>query len=197
MEKQLKVVSIENVKEYDNNPRLNESGVQAVAESIKQCGYISPVIIDENNIILAGHTRLRALKELDYKEIPAIICSGLTEEQKIKFRILDNKTAELATWDYNKLSAEIEDLDFDGFDFQLEEVITPYDFGCEFELPDGDKSEIVTMSVNLKQQQWELIQASLDLIGENIAETFGNENKKGNQLYTIFKEWFDMKEGEA
>lgn len=105
---------------YENNPRDNDGAVDAVKESIKQCGYITPIIVDENNVILAGHTRLKAVKQLGWNEVDVLkIYGGITEEQKKKFRILDNKTNEFADWDTEKLLAELEGLDFEGFDFGL------------------------------------------------------------------------------
>ena len=102
---------------YKKNPRKNDEAVSAVAESIKQCGYCSPIIIDENNVILCGHTRLKALKSLGYKEAECVRKEGMTEEQKQKYRILDNKTAETAEWDFDLLEQELKDLDFGDFDF--------------------------------------------------------------------------------
>lgn len=102
---------------YKSNPRNNDGAVSAVAESIKQCGYCSPIIIDENNVILCGHTRLKALKKLGYKEVECVRKEGMTEEQKQKYRILDNKTAELAEWNFELLEQELKDLDFGDFDF--------------------------------------------------------------------------------
>ncbi len=102
---------------YENNPRFNDEAVDDIVESIKQCTYIAPIIIDEDGSVLAGHTRLKALKKLGYTECNVIIADGLTEEQKRKFRLYDNKVAELASWDPEKLLAELKDVDFQGYDF--------------------------------------------------------------------------------
>lgn len=113
----LETMKLEDIFPYENNPRKNDDAVNAVAESIKQCSYITPVIVDENHIILAGHTRYKALKALGYEEVPCLVCDGLTEEQKKKYRYLDNKTGEKATWDLMKLEVELEGVDLEGFDF--------------------------------------------------------------------------------
>ena len=110
-------LKIADIHPYDNNPRKNDGAVNAVAESIRQCSYITPIVVDENHVILAGHTRYKALKALGYEEVPCLICDGLTEEQKKKYRYLDNKTGEKATWDLLKLEVELEGVDLEGFDF--------------------------------------------------------------------------------
>ena len=111
----IEIKSINEIYPYPNNPRKNDKAVDAVAESIKQCGYISPIIIDEDGIILAGHTRYKALKKLGINDIEVIVKNGLSEDQKKKYRLLDNKTGEIAEWDYEMLEYEIsqiENLDF-------------------------------------------------------------------------------------
>lgn len=105
------------IRPYENNPRINEPAVEDVMESIRQCSYIAPIIIDEEGVILAGHTRYEALTRLGYTECEVIVAGGLTEEQKRKYRLYDNKTGELARWDQKKLSAELCDVDFLGYDF--------------------------------------------------------------------------------
>lgn len=102
---------------YENNPRFNEEAVADVVESIKQTGNLDPIEVDENMVILSGHTRLKALKKLKYTETEVLVYEGLTEEQKRKYRILANKTGEKAQWDMTKLQEELEGLDFGNFDF--------------------------------------------------------------------------------
>jgi len=108
---------LEDIKPYKNNPRIIDEAVDDVAESIRQCTYIAPIVIDEDGVILAGHTRYLALKKLGYTECCTIVVSSLTEEQKKKYRLYDNKTAELADWDQKLLSKELSDVDFQGYDF--------------------------------------------------------------------------------
>lgn len=113
----LETVKTAEIKPYENNPRFNDNAVDAVAESIRQCTYIQPIIVDEDYVVLAGHTRLKALNRLGVLECQVLVCEGLTEEQKRKFRYLDNKTGEAAVWDIAKLEEEIEDLDLGELDF--------------------------------------------------------------------------------
>ena len=113
----LKEVEIGQIKPYDNNPRDNESAVKELCESIKQCGYIAPIIVDEDGVILAGHTRYKALKRLGYKTCSVLVAEGMDDTQKKKYRLLDNKVGELADWDIDKLQAELRGLDFNAFGF--------------------------------------------------------------------------------
>lgn len=113
---ELKTIKLKDIKPYEKNARKNEQAVDAVMKSIEQCEYIAPIILDENNVILAGHTRYKALKKLGYKEAECVIKEGLTEEQKKKYRLLDNKTNELADWDMDLLAEELEGLDFGDLD---------------------------------------------------------------------------------
>ena len=100
-------ISVENLKEYENNPRKNENAVQAVADSIKAYGFNAPIVVDKNMVIIAGHTRLKAAKLLGLKEVPVVIADTLTEQQANALRLADNKTAELSSWDYAKAEQEL------------------------------------------------------------------------------------------
>ena len=79
---------------YENNPRIITDAVEDVMESIRQCSYIAPIVIDEDGVILAGHTRYEALRRLGKTECGVVIARGLTEDQKRKYRLYDNKTCD-------------------------------------------------------------------------------------------------------
>lgn len=116
---------ISQIKPYENNPRINDDAIDDVMESIRQCSYVSPIIVDEEGTILAGHTRYEALKRLGYESCKVIVISGLSMDQKRKYRLYDNKTGELAGWDQKKLSSELCDVDFCGYDFGQPKTALP------------------------------------------------------------------------
>ena len=128
-------LKLSQIKPYEKNPRRNDDAVDAVVASIEQCGYCSPILVDENNVILAGHTRFKALQKLGWKEAEVVVRDGLTDEQKRKYRLLDNKTNELASWDFDLLASEIEGLDFEGFDFGFDLASTDEEFLDSFFTP--------------------------------------------------------------
>lgn len=115
-----KEFDINDIIPYPRNPRLNDDAVDDVAESIKQCGNCDPIEIDEDNVILSGHTRRKALIKLRYTETECLRITGLTDEQKRKYRLLANKTGETAKWDFELLPAELDGLDFEGYDFDFD-----------------------------------------------------------------------------
>ncbi len=120
---ELRRVSLSAIKPYERNPRKNGDAIDAVAESIRQCGYCAPIVTDESLVILAGHTRYAALRRIGWKECEICIVPGLTDEQKRKYRLLDNQTNTLATWDLDLLQTELEGLDFGNFDFGFDTLI--------------------------------------------------------------------------
>ena len=100
-------VELDKLKPYENNPRFNDEAIEPVVNSIKQFGFKVPIIIDSSNVIVAGHTRLKAAKQLGMDKLPCIVVSDLTEEQIKAFRLADNKVAEFSSWDYEKLEEEL------------------------------------------------------------------------------------------
>lgn len=96
VQKEFVSMKIDDLIPYKNNPRHNEEAVPDVAESIRQCGDLDPIEVDENNVILSGHTRLLALQQQGFTETDVIRYTGLTEEQKKKYRLLANKTGKKA-----------------------------------------------------------------------------------------------------
>lgn len=103
----LREVSVARLKEYENNPRNNDLAVEKVKYSIQRFGFLFPVVIDVNYVIVAGHTRVRACRELGIQTIPCVIADELTEEQINLFRLVDNKTSEYSDWDFEKLKDEL------------------------------------------------------------------------------------------
>lgn len=107
---------------YEKNPRKNDEAVKYVAESIKQFGFKVPIVIDKNNVIVAGHTRYKASKKLGHKKVPCIVADDLTDEQIKAYRLADNKVAEQAEWDIELLDEELDgilDIDMTDFGFEL------------------------------------------------------------------------------
>lgn len=121
----IRMFDLSEVKPYEKNPRKNDEAVPYVAESIKEFGFKVPIVIDRNNVIVAGHTRYKAAQHLGLKEVPCIIADDLTDEQIKAYRLADNKVSEFAKWDNGLLDAELFDIDFDmclfGFDEKEEE----------------------------------------------------------------------------
>lgn len=105
----LKIVykKIDDLTPYENNPRLNDNAVDAVAKSIEEFGFKVPIVIDKDGVIVAGHTRLKACKKLGIEEAPCIVAEDLNEEELKAFRLADNKVSELAEWDLDKLEKEM------------------------------------------------------------------------------------------
>lgn len=121
-------LSIHDLVPYENNPRNNIEAVEYVANSIEEFGFKVPIVVDTNNVIVAGHTRYMASKKLGLETVPCIVADDLTEEQIKAFRLADNKVSEIATWDDELLSEEIAGI----FDIDVEK------FGLTFDVFDSD-----------------------------------------------------------
>ena len=113
-------LTLDEIKPYDNNPRNNTEAVKQVKKSLRDFGFQNPIIVDKDMVIICGHTRYEAAKELKLESVPVIIADELTEQQVKAFRLVDNKTAEYEEWDYDKLMEEIANItDFDMGEYEF------------------------------------------------------------------------------
>ena len=113
-------IAVNELQEYENNPRNNDVAVDAVAASIQEFGFKVPVIIDSKMVIVAGHTRVKAAKNIGMETVPCIIADDLTPEQIKAFRLADNKVSALSNWDFTKLEEKLAGLDIDMTAFRLD-----------------------------------------------------------------------------
>ncbi len=116
---QIELRDIDSITPYEKNPRLNDDAVDAVAESIREFGFRQPVVVDAEGVIICGHTRWKAAKKLQLAKVPVHVATDLSPEQVKAYRIADNKTAELAEWDFDQLRIEIADLQSAEFDLDV------------------------------------------------------------------------------
>lgn len=142
--------SIDEIKPYENNPRDNDDAVDAVANSIKEFGYQQPIVVDNEGVIIAGHTRYKAAQKLGLKHVPVVVADNLTPDQVKAYRLADNKTAELAGWNMDLLNDELDqirDIDMSDFGFddldslELEDADTAKDDNFDEATPTEPKSK--------------------------------------------------------
>ncbi len=163
-ELQLQKIQIKDLKEYANNPRVNQPAVDSLKKSIKSYGYQQPIVVTTDNTILAGHTRLRALKELvaeghtEYEEVDVIIAGHLNTDEANQFRIVDNKTGEIATWNSTLLASEIE---------QLKNVKDTY--FSESELKDLAEKAKKDMKAELSREEIDNLQKRMSVYHDQLA----------------------------
>lgn len=106
---------------YENNPRINDEALRFVKNSIDKFGFRVPIVVDKNNVVVAGHTRLLACVELGIQEVPTVRADDLTEEQVAAYRLADNKVSEYSNWDFMKLDRELSELGIDMSQFGFED----------------------------------------------------------------------------
>lgn len=208
----IEYLNLSEIKPYENNPRNNNEAVDYVSNSIEKFGFKVPIIIDENNVIVAGHTRLKAAEKLGLEKVPCIRADDLTQEQVKAFRLADNKVGEIATWDLEKLNIELENIDFDmsefGFEIDIDEIElkeekeNPYTRKVDVphyeitgdcpdlsELCDTSKFEELKNLVNSSKvttEQKEFLNAALTRFYkfdfQNIAEYYAHQNSEMQEL---------------
>lgn len=150
-------MKIDDVKPYPHNPRDNENAVGGVAESLKEFGWQQPLVVDKDNVIIVGHTRYKAAKQLGMNEVPVVVADNLSPEQVKAYRLADNKTGENAIWDSKELLKELDQIDmsdmFTGFNSSdiFDDVLDETDNG-----PIQNNEKGVTYTISFKTQSKEI-----------------------------------------
>jgi len=111
--------AIDSIRPYEHNPRKNDSAVDAVATSLREFGFRQPIVVDAEGVIIAGHTRYKAALKLGLAKVPVHVATDLTPEQVRAYRLADNKTGELATWDFEILPIELAALQEAGYELDI------------------------------------------------------------------------------
>jgi ParB-like chromosome segregation protein Spo0J len=179
---------------YARNARTHsDDQVAQIAASIKEWGWTTPVLIDEDGGIIAGHGRVMAARKLGIKQIPTMTATGWSHAQKQAYVLADNQLPQNAEWDLDLLAVEMKDLDADGFDLSL------IGFGIDYldsisvepldafpSLPDGDKAEFQQITFTLHNDQAEQVQAAIG-VSKGLGPFPGdlNENSNGNAIDRI------------
>lgn len=148
--------NLNELKPYENNPRINDGAVDAVSKSIQEFGFKVPIIIDKDNVIVAGHTRYKAAEKLGLTEVPTIVADDLNNEQIKAFRLADNKVGELAEWDFDKLETELNELNMNmnEFGFNFDDIENEFnDDDLDDVEEDEEKENSYTMNVNVPQYE--------------------------------------------
>lgn len=164
---------IDEIKPYKKNPRKNEKAVHYVANSIKEFGFKVPIVIDKDGIIVAGHTRYMASRELRLKEVPCIIADDLSDEQIQAYRLADNKVAEFSKWDSGLLDEELKALeeifnmsDF-GFPIRIDDIDMDVEGRIEISAELGEMNDYIVLEFN-NEIDW---QRAIDVFGIKKVET--------------------------
>lgn len=122
---QIEMLKVTDLAPYKNNPRNNKKAIEGVANSIKEFGFKVPIVIDKDNVIVCGHTRHAAAKELGLEEVPCLRADDLTDDQVNAFRLADNKVAEVAKWNTKKLQLELNNIKLDMRQFNFNANVKP------------------------------------------------------------------------
>ena len=191
-------MKLKDIKPNPNNPRvLRDDKFQKLKQSITEFPKmlsLRPMVIDENNVVLGGNMRLRALQELGFTDVEEAWVkrsSDLTEEEKKRFIIADNVA--FGEWDWDTLANDWEVVDLEAWGLEIPQFDRPEDFNEDFSLPEGDKAPFQQMTFTLADEQATILQNAIADIKKTeeykYCETMGNENSNGNALYLIIKQW--------
>ena len=185
---EVKSLKLDSITPYGKNAKKHDKRqINNVAESIRQYGFVQPIVVDRDGVIVIGHCRALAAKKLGMEEVPCVCVDDLTPEQVNALRLVDNKSNE-SDWDFDLLKVELPELDLSAFDFDWG-IENEDEYGTDFSLPDGGKSEICQMTFTLHEQQKELIEYAMTCVEDEITETCGKAKKNGNALYEVIRQW--------
>ena len=190
----IEMVSLDKLRPYENNARTHSPDqVEKLRASLREFGFVNPILVDRDYGIIAGHGRLMAAQAEGMASVPCVFVEHLTEAQKRAYILADNKLAELAGWDFDLLSFEVAELaDFDMADFGFE-IYSPDDYGTGFELPSGEK-QIEQITFTLSREQAKAVREAIQEAKENNpVERWENENENGNALYRVVLEWEEQR----
>lgn len=165
---EIKSLKIVDLIPYDKNPRNNDKAIQMVVRSIEEFGFKVPIVVDKNNVIVAGHTRYRAVAKMGWSEVPCVIADDLSDQQIKAFRIADNRVAEFSEWDDDLLKNELIELDgmFTGFsldDFLNDDQENPYTKKVDtpiYKITDNDPDILSLVNSNKTKYLLEAIEQS-------------------------------------
>ena len=192
-------VSIADLLPYANNARTHSAEqIKQVAASIKEFGFTNPILVDENNVIIAGHGRLQAAKSLGMASVPVRILDNLTDDQKKAYVIADNQLALNAGWDIDILRFEVEklknvdfNLDLIGFDSDVIGKLLDIDADLP-QLPDGERDPFQKKTFTLHDDQAQNVDDAITLARTSpLSDTGLNENSNGNALALICQQWLE------
>lgn len=189
-------VPTESLIPYANNAKVHTAEqVGQIEASIKEFGFNDPVAVWDNPAggveIVEGHGRVLAAKNLGAGYVPIIRLDHLTDEQRRAYTHVHNQLTLNTGWDFNVLDLELDELDFEfeEFGFSCDTLVSERDFGEKFSLPDGDRPEMKTVTFTLHENQLGLLNEALKEIDTEQYDNFGNQNKNGNKLYGLVKQW--------
>lgn len=190
-------IKLKELKPYKYNAKEHpQEQIEQIKNSILEFGNNDPIAVwGDNNIIVEGHGRYIALQQLGYEEAECIRLDHLSEEERRAYTLAHNKLTMNTGWDFNVLALELEklsDIDMNDFGFEDESIMGDA-FDDNFSLEDGDKPEICTMTFTLHERQKELIDYAMDIVRDDISETFGNTNNNGNALYEVVRQWAEQR----
>lgn len=165
-------VSIEDIRPYEKNPRKNDDSVEYVANSIREFGWRQPIVVDADGVIIVGHTRYKAAKKLNMKKVPVLVADDLTDEQVKAYRLADNKTGEIAKWDFELLGLALEEMNeihMDDFGFELEQAVSYIDSLLESDFVErNSEPEYFDVTFTFRQKDKPVVEDYLKKHGKSV-----------------------------